>query len=68
MWSIMSKILDMFLNLIHPRKPFAPLTGARVFAAVYGAVVKLGGILCISMSALGMPFEILSLGEAFEAA
>ena len=68
MWSIMSKILDMFLYLIRPREPFALLTGARVFAAVYGAVVKLGGILCISMFALYMPFKILSLREALEAA
>jgi hypothetical protein len=64
----MSKILDMFLYLIRPREPFAPLIGARVFAAVYGAVVKLVGILCISMFALGMPFKILSLREAFDAA
>ena len=60
----MSKILDMFLYLIRPREPFALLTGARVFAAVYGAVIVLCGAIRISVFRLGMPIEGLPLSKA----
>ena len=63
----MSEIFDMLLNLICPREPFPPSTRARVFAAVYGAVVKLCGVLSIAMFALYMPIKILPLSEAFRA-
>ena len=67
MGSIMSEILDVLLDLIRACEPFPPSVSARVFAAIYNAVVELGGVLSIPMFALGVPVKILSLGESFGA-